>query len=197
MADGTTRETEGTAQTPETEGTAQTASAEQSGGQGRTYTQAEVDEMLGGYVEQAEVNRLVGEARRKARSRYEGYDEYKAHAEAWADYDEVARARDEALAQVESLTARMAHRDLVDQVSEATGVPRALLKGETEEELTASAEAVRAYASSQAPEPPAYPEDKGGGANPSPMTREQILAERDTQKRQALIAEHLELFGRK
>ena len=91
MADEITAETQGT-DTPETEGTTQTASAEQSGKE-RMYTQAEVDELLGGYVEQAEVNRLVGEARRKARSKFEGYDEYKANAERWADYDEVAAAR--------------------------------------------------------------------------------------------------------
>lgn len=176
------------------EGTTQTASAEPSGTQERTYTQAEVDAMMGGYVAQDEVNRLVGKARREARSKYEGYDEYKAHAEAWADYDEVAKARDDALAQVESLTAQIAHRDLVDKVSEATGVPRSLLKGETEDELNASAEAVRAWAGAQAPRPPAYPEDKGGGTTPSPMTREQILAEPDTQRRQRLIAENLNLF---
>lgn len=196
MADATTQGTEGTIMTPGTEGTTQTAPAGQSGSTERTYTQAEVDELLGGYVEQAEVNRLVGEARRKARSKYEGYEEYKAHAEAWADYDEVAKARDAATAEVESLRAAIAHRDLVDRVSDATGVPRSLLKGETEEELTASAEAVKAYASAQAPEQPAYPEDKGGAANPSPLTKEQILAEPDRDKRLKLIAENLSLFGK-
>lgn len=194
MADAPTQETEGTTKTPETEGTTQTASIEPSGTQERTYTQAEVDELLGGYVEQSEVNRLVGEARRKARARFEGYDEYKAHAEAWADYDEVARARDEATAKVASLESQVEHMRLVEKVHVATGVPSALLKGETEEELTASAEAIKAYASAQAPEPPAYPEDKGGGANPSPMTREQILAEPDTQKRRRLIAQNISLF---
>jgi hypothetical protein len=194
MADENTRETEGTTGTPETEGTTQTAPAGQSGTQERTYTQAEVDELLGGYVEQSEVNRLVGEARRKTRSKFEGYDEYKAAAEAHADYDEVASARDKALSDVERLTAQIEHMRLVEKVHVATGVPSALLKGDTEEELTASAEAVKAYAGSQAPNPPEYPEDKGGAATPSKMTREQILAEPDTQKRQRLIAENISLF---
>lgn len=194
MADTNTAQGQGTTDTATEQGTTQTATIEPSGSKERTYTQAEVDELLGGYVEQSEVNRLVGEARRKARSKYEGYDEYKAHAEAWADYDEVAKARDEATAKVEALEAQIAHRDLVGKVSDATGVPRSLLKGETEEELTASAEAVKAYASAQAPKPPAYPEDKGGGMTPSPMTKEQILAEPDTQRRQTLIAENLNLF---
>ncbi len=194
MANGNTQDTGGTTTTPQGEGTNQTASAGPSGSGERTYTQAEVDEMMGGYVAQDEVNRLVGKARREARSKYEGYEEYKARAEAWADYDEVAKARDEATAKVEALEARIAHRDLVDKVADETGVPRALLKGETEEELTASAEAVKAYASAQAPEPPAYPGDKGGGANPSPITRDQILAEPDMRKRQRLIGENISLF---
>ncbi len=192
MANENTQATEGT-NTPQGEGTTQTASAEPSGSTERTYTQAEVDAMMGGYVPQDEVNRLVGKARREARSKYEGYDEYKAHAEAWADYDEVAAARDKANAEVESLRAQIAHRDLVDKISDATGVPRSLLKGETEDELNASAEAVKAYASAQAPAPK-YPEDKGGGMTPSPMTKEQILAEPDTRRRQKLIAENLHLF---
>lgn len=194
MANEGTANGQGTTTTPSGEGTAQNGAAAQSGGQERTYTQAEVDELLGGYVEQGEVNRLVGEARRKARSKFEGYEEYKAHAEAWADYDEVAKARDDATARVAELEAAIAHRDLVDKVSASTGVPGSLLKGETEEELAASAEAVRAYAGAQAPQPPAYPEDKGGGANPTPITREQILAEADTQRRQRLIAENISLF---
>lgn len=194
MANENTQGTEGTTTTPQQgEGTTQTGAAAQSGTE-RTYTQAEVDELLGGYVEQSEVNRLVGEARRKARSKYEGYDEYKAHAEAWADYDEVVAARDKALADVESLTASIAHRDLVEKVSQATGVPGSLLKGDTEEELTASAEAVKAYVGSQAPKPPAYPQDKGGGANPSPITRDQIESIKDPMERVITRARHIDLY---
>ena len=193
MANGQTQGTEGTNITPQGEGTAQTGAAAQSGTE-RTYTQAEVDELLGGYVEQSEVNRLVGEARRKARSKFEGYDEYKAAAEAWADYDEVAKARDEATAKVASLEAAIVHRDLVDKVSQATGVPGSLLKGETEDELTASAEAVKAYAGAQTPKPPAYPEDKGGGANPKPITKEQIEAITDPVERVRIRAQHMDLY---
>lgn len=191
MADALTQETEGTTETPETEGTDQTAAAAQSGSTERTYTQAEVDELLGGYVEQSEVNRLVGEARRKARSKYEGYDEYKAAAEAHADYDEVVAARDKATSDVAALTAQIEHMRLVERVHVATGVPSALLKGETEEELTASAEAVKAYAGAQAP---AYPEDKGGGASPSPMTREQIESIKDPAERVMMRARHIDLY---
>ncbi|MBR3318760.1 MAG: hypothetical protein IKG21_13170 [Atopobiaceae bacterium] len=182
--------------TPDGEGTTQTAPAGQSGSE-RTYTQAEVDALMGGYVPQDEVNRLVGKARREARSKYDGYDEYKAHAEAWADYDEVAAARDKATAEVESLKAQIAHRDLVDKVADATGVPRSLLKGETEDELNASAEAIKAYAGTHAapqqPQP-TYPQDKGGGTSPSPITKEQIESIKDPVERVKLRAQHMDLY---
>lgn len=195
MADANTQGTEGTNTTPQQgEGTAQTGAAAQSGTE-RTYTQAEVDELLGGYVEQSEVNRLVGEARRKARAKFEGYDEYKAAAEAHADYDEVVAARDKATSDVATLTAQIEHMRLVEKVHVATGVPSALLKGETEEELTASAEAVKAYAGAQAPKPPAYPEDKGGGANPSPITRDQIESIKDPVERVRTRAQHIDLYN--
>ena len=194
MADTNTAQGQGTTDTAIEQGTTQTATIEPSGSKERTYTQAEVDELLGGYVEQSEVNRLVGEARRKARSKYEGYDEYKAHAEAWADYDEVAKARDDATAKVAALEAQIAHRDLVDKVADATGVPRSLLKGETEEELTASAEAVKAYASAQVPEQQVYPGDKGGGSNPSPITKAQIEAIKDQGERIRMRAQHIDLY---
>ena len=137
------------------------------------------------------MNRLVGEARRKARAKFEGYDEYKAAAEAHADYDEVVAARDKATADVAALTARIEHMRLVERVHVATGVPSALLKGETEEELIASAEAVKAYAGSQAP---AYPEDKGGGASPSPITRDRIESIRDPAERVKMRARHIDLY---
>lgn len=193
MADANTQGTEGTTTTPQGEGTTQTAAAAQSGGMERTYTQAEMDAAVEGLFSQADVDGIVKDRLRKERAKYEGYAQYKADAEAHADYDEVVAARDRALADVERLTASAARRDLVDKVSAATGVPGSLLKGETEDELTASAEAVKAYAGSQAP---AYPQDKGGGASPATLTKEQILAEKDRDKRLQLIAENLSLFGK-
>lgn len=120
---------------------------EQAQEQERTYTQAEVDDI---------VKKRVDRLNRK----YEGFEDYKAKAEqfdARADYDDVVKERDQ-------LKAAVARRDLLDSVSAKTGVPAALLKGADEAELTASAEAIAEYVRKQVP---AYPEDKGGGANPS------------------------------
>lgn len=191
MADKTTQETEGTTDTPETEGTTQTAAAAQSGGTERTYTQAEMDAAVEGLFSQADVDGIVKERLRKERAKYEGYAKYKADAEAHADYDEVVAARDKALAEVERLSASAARRDLVDKVSAETGVPGALLKGDTEEELAASARAVAAFAAAQAP---AYPQDKGGGANPAPFTKEQIESIKDQAERVRMRAQHLDLY---
>lgn len=192
MADANTQGTEGTTTTPQGEGTTQTAAAAQSGSTERTYTQAEMDAAIEGLFSQADVDGIVKDRLRKERAKYEGYAQYKADAEAHADYDEVVAARDRALADVERLTASAARRDLVDKVSAATGVPGSLLKGETEDELTASAEAVKAYAGSQAP---AYPEDKGGGANPSPITRDQIESIKDPVERVRTRAQHIDLYN--
>lgn len=191
MADAITQGTEGTTTTPAGEGTGQTAAAAQSGSTERTYTQAEMDAAIEGLFSQADVDGIVKDRLRKERAKYEGYAQYKADAEAHADYDEVVAARDRALADVERLTASAARRDLVDKVSAATGVPGSLLKGETEDELTASAEAVKAYAGSQAP---AYPQDKGGGASPSPITRDQIESIKDPVERVRVRAQHIDLY---
>lgn len=180
MADANTQGTEGTTTTPQGEGTTQTGAAAQSGE--RTFTQEEV-------------NKLVGDARTKVRKQYEGYEKYKAEAEAHADYDEVVAARDRALADVESLNASIAHRDLVDRVSADTGVPSALLHGDDEETLRASAEAVSAYVKAQMP---SYPQDKGGGASPKPPTHEGIDSRpRDTvQQRMERLMERAALIER-
>ena len=66
--------------TQDTGGTTQTGSADQSG-QERTFTQQEV-------------NRMVGDARQKERAKYADYANLKAQAEAHADYDEVVAERD-------------------------------------------------------------------------------------------------------
>lgn len=110
---------------------------------------------------QEEVNKLVGEARKKVRSQYEGFDDYKAKAEATADYEDIKAERDK-------LSQELEYRVLLDKVSEETGIPKSLIHGETEEEMTASAKAVSEYIETIKPK---YPEDKGGGTTPKPQTR--------------------------
>lgn len=53
-------------------------------------------------------------------------------------------------AELEALRASVALRDIKDKVSRETGVPAALLTGETEEACTAQASAIRDYAKTKA-----------------------------------------------
>lgn len=53
-------------------------------------------------------------------------------------------------AELEALRASVALRDIRDKVSRETGVPAALLTGETEEDCTAQASAIRDYAKTNA-----------------------------------------------
>ena len=165
MADESTQATE--------EITQQQAEPQQGTGE-RTFTQEEV-------------NKLVGDARKTVRSQFEGYEDLKAKAAAWADYDEVREERDR-------LAADIARRDLLDKVSAETGVPRTLIHGETEEEMAASAKALSDYIESQRP---AYPEDKGGAKTAAGPTRESLSDIKDPKKRLMARARIIEEeFGR-
>lgn len=77
------------------------------------------------------------------------------------------------------------------EVSQATGVPADLLKGETAEELSASAQLVNDFV---ARKQPGYPSDKGGGSNGAAVTRESIESIKDPAARIKARAEHIDLY---
>lgn len=118
----------------------------------------------------------------------------KANAEKAKEYDALA---DKAATDAASLTE--AERELAEakkQLAAATvaasaGVPADLLKGETVEELQASADALRAFAASQAP---GYPMDKGAGATPQPVTAKQIESIKNPLERVQAMARHADLY---
>lgn len=74
-----------------------------------------------------------------------------------------------------------------EAASKATGVPAAVLRGETEADIMAHAAAIKAAM-------PIYPSVTETGTEPDAITKAEIMAVRDAQKRQKLIAEHPELF---
>lgn len=74
-----------------------------------------------------------------------------------------------------------------EAASKATGVPAAVLRGETEADIMAHAESIKAAM-------PIYPTVTETGTEPEAVTKAQIMAIRDSQKRQKMIAEHPELF---
>lgn len=86
---------------------------------GRTFTQDEV-------------NTIIADRLNRERAKYADYDDLKAKA-----------------SQADSLQAQLDSRnraDMLARVSAATGVPVDLIQGETEEECTAQAQAIAAYA---------------------------------------------------
>jgi hypothetical protein len=125
--------------TPQVEGAANENPAME-GSQPKTFTQEEVD-------------RLMGDLRKKERARYAGYDEYKAAADELAklkekDKTELERATERA----EAAEAKLAEREAAEaialaarEVSKATGVPEEALRGSTREEIEAHAEVLKPF----------------------------------------------------
>lgn len=101
-----------------------------------------------------------------------------------AQIDEMRQAQAQAEKAAERTRALM-------EVSQATGVPADLLKGETAEELAASAQLVNDFV---ARNQPGYPSDKGGGSNGAAVTRESIESIKDPAARIKARAEHIDLY---
>lgn len=123
------------------------------------------------------------------------YEDLKAKA---AKFDEIEEANksdlEKATARYEAAEAKLQeiqHEAELNswrlKASQATGVPTSVLRGDTEADIMAHAEAIKAAI-------PIYPQVHETGTEAPDMTKEQIMAIRDTQARQAAIAAHPELF---
>lgn len=130
----------------------QTATQENAGEETKTFTQADVD-------------KIVGDRLQRERSKYSDYEALKEKAD---KYDEVvesektelqkAMEKNEALeAELSSMKKAEAIREIKTKVATETGIPAHLLTGETEEACREQAEAIKAFAK------PAYPVIKDGG----------------------------------
>lgn len=140
------------------------------------------------YEEQrAEAERLKAESRKWERRSKENLDAAKQARSAARKSveEEVADLR----AQLRRMEEERAHAELVSGVASAKGVPAELLRGDDEEELNASADALLAFVRSQAP---AAPQDKGGSpAGGARLTAEQIGRMRSPLERvRAYAIEH-------
>ena len=130
----------------------QTATQENAGEETKTFTQADVD-------------KIVGDRLQRERSKYSDYEALKEKAD---KYDEVVESektelqkvteRAEALqTELDSMKKAEAIREIKTKVATETGIPAHLLTGETEEACREQAEAIKAFAK------PAYPVIKDGG----------------------------------
>jgi hypothetical protein len=121
--------------------------------QGRTFTQAEVDNII-----------------RKRLSGYADYEELKEKARLYdaneeASKTELQKAQDKARTiqeKYDALVKSNQTQQIRAKVSKETGVPDNLLTGETEEDCKAQAAAILAFANPEQPDP-AYPTVRDGG----------------------------------
>lgn len=153
----------------------------------RTFTQAEMDAIIG--------DRLARE-----RAKFSDYEDLKAKATA---YDEAAEAnksdlqkqteRADALqAQLDAMTAAKQEREMREKIAEETGVPAKLLRGSSEEDLRAQAEAIMGFAKANTS---TYPSVKDGGESHAPTTtKEEILGIKSDKDRLKAIRENIDLF---
>ncbi len=103
--------------------------------------------------------------------------------------DAIKAEVDALKARLTGMEAEKARADLVAKVAEEKGIPAALLHGEDEDALKASADAIATYVSKQVP---GYPADKGGAGKAKPMTKEAIEQIADPVARIRARAENME-----
>ncbi len=116
---------------------------------------------------QADLDKLVSDRLKRERSKYEGFEEYKAKAAKFDELDEASKselqkeqdARAKAEKELESYRQKEQIAVWASEVSKATGVPADVLRGSTKEDIEAHAEQLKdAYKTSTAPSGT----DKGG-----------------------------------
>lgn len=106
---------------------------------------------------QEDVDRIVADRLARERKKFEGYEDYKAKADA---LDGIAAERDELAKKVAEHEARVKHDALVAEVAESKGVPASMLRGSTREEMEAHADAILPHLR------PSVPRIPGAGVQP-------------------------------
>lgn len=130
--------------------------------QEQTATQEQATEKT---FTQAELDAVLAERLQRERSKYADYASLKQKAEAYdqsveANKTELQKATDRADAlqkELNGIKREAQVRDIRNKVAKETGVPADLLTAETEEECTAQANAIKAFAQ------PTYPNVYDGG----------------------------------
>ena len=153
----------------------------------RTFTQSEMDAIIGD---------RIGRERKK----YADYEELKAKAEKYDQAEEASKSelqkateRADALQKkIDEMLKADEARKLKEKVASETGVPAALLRGDSEEDLRAQADAILTFAK---PGQPSYPNVRDGGENHAPhVSKDDILAVKNDKQRLKAIKENIELF---
>ena len=150
---------------------------------------------------QSELNAIIGDRLAQERKKYADYEELKGKAEKYDAAEEASKTElqkeqersADLQKQLEALQRANAERQLKEKVSKETGVPVELLRGDSEEDLKAQAEAIMQFANK--PTQASYPNVRDGGETRIPsITKEEILAIKDDRKRLKAIRENIELL---
>lgn len=139
---------------------------------------------------QAEVNEMMGKVRRETREKFSDYDDLKAKAEKFDESQQAAKSDLEkaleraakAESEAEELRKATERAQMLSRVSEETSVPASLLKGDTEEDVREYASQLLEFAKKSS-----YPTDKGKGGSPKAMTLDEIRAMTDPKERREAL----------
>ena len=121
---------------------------------------------------QEDVDRIVNDRLARERKKYEGFDDLKAKAE---QFETAASERDALAQKVAEFEAKEQRATLAAEISEATGVPAAALRGDTREELEAHAAQLKSLLPTTAPAIP--------GAAQKPSSPAPVDPARDTVRK--------------
>lgn len=126
-----------------------------------------------------------------AKANKEKADKWDAQAQAAPTVESLQQQMDELRAEADRQRESAERERARYKVSQETGVPAALIQGDDEEAMAASAAAVAEFAKAHAP---SYPEDKGAGAQHAPVSRESIEQIKDPVARVNARAQHIDLY---
>lgn len=180
---------ENTASAGSTSTQAEPTQSQPAGGSERTFTQEDL-------------NRLIGEARIKERSKFEGFEELKAKADqydALAERDKTETQKaieraEKAEREASALKAAKARAEAISEAAKASGVDADLLSrmvGDTVEEIAANAAVLK----SKIAQMPVYPDVPDVGASGAPtITKDEIESIKNPMERVKARAQHPDLY---
>lgn len=160
-------------------------------GQDKTFTQSELDTII--------KDRLSRE-----RAKYADYEDLKAKAAAYDESQEAAKTElqkaleraEKAEAAVNAYQAEAARNKAVQAVAAATGVDAGILglmRGDSQEEIQANADALKAKMQAVNPYPATH-DNGSSGASGTRLTKAEILGITDERKRLEAIKQNIDLW---
>ena len=149
---------------------------------------------------QAELNAIVQKRLGEEKAKYENFEELKEKAlkfdkieeESKTELQKATERADSLQKELDAIKTANEERALRERIAQETGVPASLLRGSSEEDLKAQAEAIMGFVKASGS---AYPSVRDGGEAKAPtLTKEQILSIKNEKERIKAIENNIELF---